>query len=251
VSDAPVIIRLAPTWDNPAIRAQLSGIVGLLTAQPPEAVIYRGRNVLTRLEIGSRQVVVKAFPAPRTLLKRLQRVGRASKAVRAFDHAERMTRLGIGTPEPLATLEADDGRAWFVCAWADDCTTVRHLNREQGPAIDHLCTALGGFVGYMHHRGAFHFDSTPGNILLRRKSEPAEFQVVDCNRMRFGHVGRWAGLGSLVQLDAQGRLLESYCAARGWNPTRLRWLYRLRLNLERWSRALKNATRPLRRKLGL
>lgn len=250
MADTPSITRIAPAWDTPAIRQELAALPTTLAACAPEAVIYRGRNTLTRLTIGGREVVVKAFPAARTLLKRLQRVGRESKAVRAFDHAARMRGLDIGTPEPLATLEAVDGRGWYLCAWAADCTTVRHLNQESGPHIDRVCAALGTFVGHMHQVGAYHFDSTPGNILYRADGQPPVFLVVDCNRMRFGRVGVWDGLRSLAQLDWQGRLLESYCAARGWRAARIRWIYHLRLTIERWSRRLKSATRPLRRKLG-
>lgn len=249
MADALTIVRLAPSWDQPAIRAELALLPQTL-ATLTDGVIYRGRNTLTRLTVGGREVVAKAFPAPRTLLKRIQRLGRDSKAMRAYDHAARMRTLGIGTPEPFAAVEADDGRAWYLCAWADGCTTVRHLSKQTGPEIDRLCAVVGAFVGRMHQAGAFHYDSTPGNLLLRQ-DDGVTLLVVDCNRMRFGRVTPWDGLGSLVQLDGQGRLLESYCAARGWDPARLRWMYRVRLSLERWNRALRSATRPLRRKFGV
>lgn len=246
-----VIMRLASAWDDPELRRRLTELTPLLAEQPPEAVIYRGRNTLTRLSLAGREVVVKAFAAPRTLLKRAQRIGRGSKAVRAFDHAQRMQQLGIGTPEPLAAIESDDGRAWYLCAWADGCTTFRQASMEIVPENDPLCSAMGTFIGHMHHVGAYHYDSTPGNILYRPEQQPPEFLVVDCNRMRFGRVGVWAGLRTLAQLDWHGRLLDSYCSARGWHASRIRWLYRLRLLCERWTRRLKSLTRPLRRKLGV
>ena len=251
MSAALTIVRLAPAWESPDRRADCARLVETISALPREAVIYQGRNTLSRFTLGGREVVAKAFPAPRTLLKRLQRVGRASKAVRAFDHAARMQALGIGTPEPLAALAANDGRAWYLCAWAEGCTTVRHLNNEEGPASDRVCAALGRFIGRMHQAGAYHFDSTPGNILLRQDGDDAHFLVVDCNRMRFGHVGAWAGMRTLAQLRCRGRLLESYCEVRGWPLARVRWMYDLRLFLHRWNWRLKNASRPLRRKLGV
>lgn len=222
-----------------------------IAARAAEGVIYQGRNTLTRLTIAGREVVAKAFATPRTVLKRVQRIGRDSKAVRSFDHAEHMQKLKIGTPEPFAAIEADDGRGWYLCAWADGCTTIRSVSRACDPQHAPLCAALGTFVGHMHHVGAFHYDSTPGNILYRPDQQPPVFLVVDCNRMRFGRVGVWDGVSTLAQLDQYGRLLESYCAARGWRVGRIRWLYQLRLTIERWSRALKNATRPLRRKIGV
>ncbi len=248
---ALTIVRLAPSWDTPEIRAACEGLADTIGALPADAVIYKGRNVLSRFSLAGREVVAKAFPAPRTLLKRLQRIGRASKAVRAFDHAARMQVLGIGTPEPFAALAASDGRAWYLCAWADGCTTVRHLQNASGSDSDRQCEQLARFVGQMHQVGAYHLDSTPGNILLTQVGEAAHFQVVDCNRMCFGHVGAWAGVRSLVQLECQDRLLSGYCAIRGWNPKSIRWMYDLRLFLHRWNWRLKNASRPLRRKLGL
>lgn len=248
MADTLTIVRLASAWEQPSVRAELAALPQTLAAHS-DAVIYRGRNTLTRLTIGGREVVTKAFPAARTLLKRVQRIGRDSKALRAYDHAERMQHLGIGTPKPLAVVEADDGRAWYVCEWADGCTTLRSLYRETGPEIDRLCAVAGDFVGRMHQAGAYHYDSTPGNLLLQ--PDGRSLLVVDCNRMRFGRVGRWAGLRSLVQLDPHGRLLESYCAARHWNPAHLRWLYRVRLLTGSWILALKKSTRPWRRSLGV
>jgi tRNA A-37 threonylcarbamoyl transferase component Bud32 len=251
VPDPLTIDRLAPAWEDPAIRDGCARLADSIAALPGDAVIYRGRNVLTRLTIAGREVVAKAFPAPRTLLKRLQRIGRAGKAVRAFDHAARMQALGIGTPEPLAALAAADGRAWYLCAWADGCTTVRHLGKEHGPDSDRQCAALARFIGRMHQAGAYHLDSTPGNILLREDATGIHFQVVDCNRMRFGRVGAWAGMRTLAQLRCGERLLAGYCEVRGWVPERVRWRYDLQLWLHRWNWRLKNASRPLRRKLGV
>lgn len=250
MADSLTIVRLAPAWDTPASRQELATLPQAI-AQATDGVIYQGRNTLTRLKIAGREVVAKAFATPRTLLKRVQRIGRDSKAVRAFDHADHMQRLGIGTPEPLAAIECDDGRGWYLCAWAEGCTTFRNVSLEDLPQHAPLCAALGTFIGHMHHVGAYHFDSTPGNILYRPDQQPPVFLVVDCNRMRFGAIGVWNGLRTLAQLDWHGRLLDTYCAARGWRPSRIRWLYYLRLSIERWSRRLKNITRPLRRKLGV
>jgi hypothetical protein len=244
------IKRLHREWDRPEIRSACSDLARRLAELPPESLIYRGRNLLYRLELGGREVVAKAFPAPRTTLKRLQRLGRASKAVRAFDHASWMLERGIGTPEPFAAVESPDGAAWYICAWAEGCRPAWHIHDRKVPDSDRLSDELGAFIGRMHQAGAYHYDSTPGNILLRLHGEAAEFLVVDCNRMRFGRVSAWAGLRSLVQLDCQGRPFAAYCRARGWNPRLPAALYALRTAMHRLAWAFKNGTRPLRRKLG-
>jgi tRNA A-37 threonylcarbamoyl transferase component Bud32 len=246
-----VIVRLAPAWEDHVVREALNTLPDLLARQAPDAVIYAGRNVLTRVKIGGYDVVAKAFPAAQTVLKRLQRFGRTSKAVRAFDHDRRMLDLGIGTPEPFAVIEATDGRAWYLCAWIADCATVRYLDQRDGDEAEKLCHDLGHFIGQMHHLGVYHFDSTPGNILLRQVNNQSHFLVVDCNRMRFGRIGVWAGLRSLVQLETRGRLLTGYCQARSWDVARVKRTYQLRLWCDRMILRMKKFTRPLRRKLGL
>lgn len=244
------VVRIAGTWDNAELRAACAGIAERIAGQPADAAIWRGRNTLTRLELGGRQVVAKAFPPPRNLLKRMQRIGRASKAVRAFDHAAEMQRRGIGTPTPWAAIESDDGAAWYLCDWLADCRPAWHLHDGKIPDGDRWCDELGAFMGRMHEAGAYHYDNTPGNILLHPAGEGWEFLVVDCNRMRFGAVGRWAGLRSLAQLQCQGRLLAGYCRARGWDLESTRRIYDLRLALHKATWGLKDGTRPLRRRLG-
>jgi tRNA A-37 threonylcarbamoyl transferase component Bud32 len=253
------IRELAPEWATPSVRAWCEKLEQELLHVGDSAVIYRGRNTLTRLTVNEQHVVVKAFPAPRTLLKRIQRWGRASKAVRAFRHAERMITLGIGTPEPIAALESSDGRAWYVCRFADGYVTAGALFKQQTPETNNgtaddggaLVTALGNFLARMHAAGVYHFDATPGNFLLRAEDLSASILVVDCNRMRFGRVSLWAGVRSLAQLRHDVRLVDSYSSTRGWSHSSVMRCYRMRLWLHDFSWWWKNMTRPWRRKFGL
>ncbi len=242
-----VIRALAPSWDNDDTKNACLTIEQELAQAPADAVIYRGRNTLTRLSIAGHEVVVKAFPAPRTLLKRIQRWGRASKAMRSYAHAERMLQLGISTPEPFAVIEANDGRAWYLCRFA-----AHYITAGRADASDEMISALGQFLGRMHACGAFHYDATPGNFLVRTDDVNAPILVVDCNRMRFGWVSAWAGTRSLMQLrNGDERLLRSYCVARGWSGGLIRKLYYVRWAWHHVAWACKNATRPLRRKCGI
>jgi tRNA A-37 threonylcarbamoyl transferase component Bud32 len=242
-----VIRALASSWDNLEARNACLAIESVLAQAPADAVIYRGRNTLTRVSFVGHEVVVKAFPAPRTLLKRIQRWGRASKAMRSFEHAMRMLQLGISTPEPIAVIEANDGRAWYLCRFA-----ANYIPAGRAGSSDEIIAALGGFLGRMHACGAFHYDATPGNFLLRVDDLSAPILVVDCNRMRFGGVSAWAGTRSLMQLrNHDERLLRSYCAARGWSGGLIRKLYYVRWAWHHAAWACKNATHPLRRKCGI
>ncbi len=242
------VVRIANGWDTPDHRTLCAELARLVASTPAEGILHRGRNTLARLDIDGMQVVAKLFP-PRRGLKGLFR--RGCKATQAYDHAVRLVELGIGTPAPLAAIRYADGSACYLCAWAANCRRVWDLHDGLVPEGDRIAADLGTFVACMHLAGVLHRDNTPGNILLRPVEDRFEFLVVDTNRMRFGPVGLWAGLGSLVQLECDDRLLEGYCWARGCTGRWARILFRIQRFRHRLYWWLKNGTRPLRRRLGL
>jgi hypothetical protein len=71
--------------------------------------------------------------------------------------------------------------------------------------------------------------------------------------MRFGRVGVRAGLANLAQLRLRDEdsLLTGYCRARGLGVSRTRPYYRFRRTLRTLRQAVKERTRPVRRRLGL
>lgn len=245
--DSCSVIRLASTWDNAEQRTFCAELPQRLAAAAETAVLHRGRNLLVRLETSAGEVVAKQFP-PRRGLKGLFR--RGCKATQAFDHATQLQELGIGTPDPLAAIRFADGSSCYVCAWISDCRSVWDLHDRIIPDSDRHCYDLGSFVGCMHIAGALHRDNTPGNILLKPDGESFDHLVVDTNRMRFGSIGLWTGIGSLVQLECEERLLEGYDWARGYAEGRAHRLFRFQALRHRLAWRLKNSTRPLRRRLG-
>jgi hypothetical protein len=203
-------------------------------------------------------VAVKRFPVKPA--QRLIYRWRATKAVRAFDHAARLVALGFGTPAPLAVVEVRRGTrllaSYFCSAFITGFTEARTLRAPDAPDRPRLLALIGELVGRLHEAGVLHRDLTSGNILLLPSpASPGgvEFQLVDVNRMRFGPVGVLAGIANLVQLrlDDDGEVLEGYCRVRRLDPTRLRRYYRARLALRAAHQMLKERTRPWRRRLGL
>jgi hypothetical protein len=79
------------------------------------------------------------------------------------------------------------------------------------------------------------------------------FQLVDINRMRFGPVGVTRGLTNLAQLRLGdgGALLAGYCRARNLSAASVASRYRILLAVRSVRQAIKERTRPLRRRLGL
>jgi tRNA A-37 threonylcarbamoyl transferase component Bud32 len=253
------IVRLAAGWDEPGKRAWCERLEDRARAVPPDAVIYRGRNVIFRDEAGGEAVAVKRFPVASPGKRLVYRL-RATKAVRAFDHAVRLAALGVGTPRPLAAVEVRQGgwplASYFCSAYLPEFREARELRLSGAPDRSLLLGLLGEFVGRLHELGVVHRDLTSGNILLvpdRTRPGGVSFQLVDINRMRFGLVGPRAGVANLVQLRLNdgGEVLEGYCRARGLDPSRLRRLYDARLAWRGVTQAIKERTRPWRRRLGL
>lgn len=242
------VVRIAQDWDTPGHRAFCAALPDHVAQATGTAIIHRGRNTLARLDADGLAVVAKRFPPKRGLKGWLRR---GCKATQAYDHAARLVELGIGTPTPLAVVRHADGSSCYLCTWAENSRRVWDLHDGLIPESDRIATDLGAFVACMHLAGVLHRDNTPGNILLKPVDDRFEFLVVDTNRMRFGSVGLWAGLGSLVQLECDDRLLEGYCWARGCAGGLARLIFRIQRLRHRFNWWLKDGTRPLRRRLGL
>ena len=253
------VVRLAAGWDTPYRRAWCERLEARAAAVPPEAVIYRGRNVIFRDLVETEEVAVKRFPVASPGKRLVYRL-RATKAVRAFDHAVRLGALGIATPRPLAAVEVRRGSSplasYFCSAYLPEFREARELRVPGAPDRPLLLGLLGEFVGRLHDLGVVHRDLTSGNVLLvadDARPGGVAFQLVDINRMRFGRVGAGDGIANLVQLrlNDEGELFAGYCRARGLDPARWRRVYDARLAWRGVTQALKERTRPWRRRLGV
>ncbi len=253
------VVRIAGEWDRPETRAWCESLETLAGAVPAGSEVYRGRNLIFRTVVEGREVAVKRFPVERPRNRLIYRF-RATKGVRAFDHAVRLQQLAIGTPRPFAAVEVRRASwptaSYFCSAFVPQFREARALRFGDTPDRVRLLRMLGGFVARLHELGVLHLDLTAGNILLvpdPGRADGCEFELVDINRMKFGRVGPYAGLANLVQLrlNDDGELFESYCAARGLDPGRWRPLYDARRALRSITQGLRERTRPWRRRLGL
>lgn len=239
------ILRLHGSWDTDAGRAWCSELPALVAAAPAEAVVYRARNTLVRLDSPTGPVVVKAFGKGKPW-----RLGLGtSKAAESWDHAVRLLRVGLGTPEPRAAVAATGTDGFYVCDWIDGCRSVWDLHDGTLPADQ--VPRLAEYIARMHELGVHHRDLTPGNVLLRVAGKEYQHLLIDLNRMQFGPVSLSTGLAALAKLECHGALCEPYAVARGVDVAKARRIFKRLTLIERTTRACKDATRPLRRKVGL
>lgn len=196
--------------------------------------LHAGRNLIKRLGIAGPggepiDVAVKAFAVPARVRGFVYANLRPSKARRCMVNARKLARLGVGTPEPVASIEYEDfrclRRSYYVCRhWPHDRDLTALLYRGVPPGSDAqaLLEALAEFTAAQHDRGVLHLDYNPGNILVRSESDGFEFALVDLNRLRFRRLDtgdRICGLTRLTTRDDCLRIIgRRYARLCGADP---------------------------------
>ena len=196
--------------------------------------LHSGRNLIKRLGIAGPggepiEVVVKAFAVPARARGFVYANLRPSKARRCMVNARKLARLGVGTPDPVASIEYEDyrclRRSYYVCRhWPHDrdLTALLYRGVPSGSDAQGLLEALAQFTAAQHDRGVLHLDYNPGNILVRSVGDGFEFALVDLNRLRFRRLNtadRICGLTRLTTKDDCLRIIgRRYARLCGADP---------------------------------
>jgi tRNA A-37 threonylcarbamoyl transferase component Bud32 len=151
--------------------------------------IYQGRNVLKRLTWGQESIIIKSFAHPNILNRYIYRWVRKSKARRAYENAIELTKLNIITPLPIGYIEyhRDNclSQSFYIYEeWSADSTIREVITDPRFPNRAEILAGLGKFAWKLHSKRVNFKDFSPGNILIKY-SEPAEFCLVDINRIKF------------------------------------------------------------------
>ena len=207
------------------------------------------------------EVAVKAFRVPSRVRGFIYARLRPSKALRSMEHAQRLAALGIGTPEPVASIEVEDAgclrESYYICRyWPSDVDLSGLLYRGEsfGANMESLLEQLAGFTLLQHDNGVLHLDYNPGNILVRSTKEGFHFALVDLNRLRFKAPDIGERISALVRLTTSADHLRTigrrYAIMHGTDPNRFcRRLERSHLRFLRRVRAVKRFKSWLRRGL--
>lgn len=145
------------------------------------------RNIIKKIPFHNGFIVVKSFKKPHILNKIVYRYFRKSKAKRSFEHGEKLLQLGILNPEPIAYIENSDSigltSSYYISQYTPYDFTIREIYEQ--PDAESCLKAYAQFSYYVHKKGVYIKDNTPGNTLVKRKGNSYEMSLVDLNRMDF------------------------------------------------------------------
>lgn len=157
--------------------------------KPEQAeVIYRGRNILYRIDLGDIKAIVKDFKKPNIINAYVYTTIRESKAARSYRNATKILELGFDTPRPVAYGEVIKGlkltNSYYISEELTGASEMRHW--EDFDNADTLVPAFAREIWKLHQAGVWHKDFSPGNILYTGDSvQGYRFHYVDLNRMKF------------------------------------------------------------------
>lgn len=255
----PTRFRINPEFDNSSWRAWLQRLPELVDGLTADALLQGGRNDVYRLEKDDRSLVVKRFHNRGAWKKVVYRIY-SSKARRSYEHSGRLLEIGLRSPTPIAWREDWAGlwleKGYYICDYIDFEHEARRLSERPRQEALEKARVVGRDFARMHEAGIRHLDLTPGNLLFpKRASADCQPYIIDNNRMRFASISVHEGILSLLQLELEGELLgafvDSYARYRNLTPELCHGIYERRLRRHKLKWRVKNATRPLRRKIGL
>ncbi|HEU4496577.1 MAG TPA: lipopolysaccharide kinase InaA family protein [Flavobacterium sp.] len=149
------------------------------------------RNAIKIFNLEDKKVNIKSFKIPNIINKIAYRYFRKSKARRSFEYANRLLKLGFGTPEPIAFLENYDAVGLRDSYYASEHLQADLTYRElveipDYPDHENILRQFTRFSYALHQKGVEFKDHSPGNTLIKKTAAGEyHFFLVDLNRMAF------------------------------------------------------------------
>jgi hypothetical protein len=175
--------------------------------------IKDSRNKLKIFNLNGRQFNVKAFRVPNMVNKIVYRFFRKSKAQRSFEYATILKTKGIGTPDPVAYAEENNGisfgRSFYVSEHLAYDLTYRELVTEpEYPENEKILRAFTRFTFKLHENQVQFLDHSPGNTLIVKNGEMYDFYLVDLNRMNFRELNFEERMQNFSRLTPKKEMVE-------------------------------------------
>ncbi len=148
------------------------------------------RNIIKLFELNNQIINIKSFKKPNLLNKIIYRFFRKSKAQRSFEYANKLTKLNIGTPQPIAYFEKKSlfflKESYYISEHLDCDLTYRELVENSNyPNHEDILRQFTRFTYKLHENNICFLDHSPGNTLIKKNGENYNFYLVDLNRMHF------------------------------------------------------------------
>ncbi len=158
-------------------------------------------------------VNVKAFKIPNLVNKVVYRFFRKSKAQRSFEYAQHLQKNGLGTPQPLAYLEAKSllcfGKSYYVCEHIEADYTYRDFTKDFTiPNYEEILRAFTRFTFKLHENNILFLDHSPGNTLIKLEDGEPNFYLVDLNRMLFKPLSLDERIKNFARLTTHKKMVE-------------------------------------------
>lgn len=177
------------------------------------STVYKDRNEVKCFEVQGFRLNVKAFKVPNKVNRFAYVYLRGSKAARSFRNARIIQDLGGTTPGPVGYLECIRNgllaESYYVSHQYDYDFTLRDVLLYRIPDRDNILEQWVEYTWeYLHRKGIYHLDYSPGNTLIRKEGDKLRFAVVDLNRMKFLPFSFEKGLHNFRLLDTDEETLR-------------------------------------------
>ena len=197
-------------------------------------VIYDARNQIRLITApDGTALCVKRFHTPRLLNRIGYTFFRSPKAKRAYENALTLLDRGIATPEPVAYILLYKNHLLVESYLVTLQSSLRHTFYEfrdgDISGKESLIQAFARFTARMHDAGIYHLDYSPGNILYDQINGNWQFEIIDINRLYFGHISSREGCKNFCRLWGKTDFFEvlapAYAQARQIDEARCReWI---------------------------
>ncbi|MEW4925173.1 lipopolysaccharide kinase InaA family protein [Algibacter sp. 2305UL17-15] len=171
------------------------------------------RNSLKLFDFEDFKLNVKSFRVPNLVNQIAYRFFRKSKAQRSFEYANKLTELGVGTPQPIAyygfTTPFLFKSSYYISEQQHCDLTYRELTTDFDiPNHEAILRAFTRFTFNLHEKGIHFLDHSPGNTLIELNDGDYKFYLVDLNRMEFKPLDFETRIKNFARLTIHKNMVE-------------------------------------------
>ncbi|MFV9550529.1 lipopolysaccharide kinase InaA family protein [Algibacter sp. PT7-4] len=171
------------------------------------------RNTIKCFNLNGLEINIKSFKVPNVINKIVYRFFRKSKAQRSYEYANKLTNLGVGTPQPIAYYEFVSPfvfkNSYYISEHINCDLTYRELTTNFNyPNHEAILRAFARFTFNLHEKGIHFLDHSPGNTLIEIKHGGYKFYLVDLNRMEFKPLDFETRIKNFAKLTIHKEMVE-------------------------------------------